>query len=71
MGRVVDVDADRTATCRKGGCPNLVTEGTEWCARHLEETTARRAAVDLREAPPRHPKSGLQALLDAVEDIDR
>jgi hypothetical protein len=40
----------RTAICRKGGCPASVADGAEWCDKHLDDVTARRAAV---ADPPR------------------
>jgi hypothetical protein len=32
-------------TCRKGWCSAQAAEGSDWCTKHLEEVTAKRAAV--------------------------
>jgi hypothetical protein len=32
-------------TCRKGWCSVLAAEGSDWCAKHLKEVTAQRAAI--------------------------
>jgi hypothetical protein len=37
----------RTPTCRKGWCPTPAAEGSDWCAKHLEQVTAQRSAAGM------------------------
>jgi hypothetical protein len=39
------------ATCRKGGCSTPAAEGFEWCAKHLDDVIAQRAASGARDRP--------------------
>jgi hypothetical protein len=51
----------RVPTCRIGGCPALADEGTECCAKHRDEVTARRAAAQYDEETVRQAWSAVLA----------